>query len=279
MDTIKNETDNEISFSPATTDLDIKIKVIVTLYVGICWIYCVALLCESMIHVTLPNASKICFYAPYSFYTALLTESLFYFFYVIRMHVILKNSVFELSKTTQLVMGIAPIVMLPGSFLSYLVYTQSHDCKLDKTAFSLLGMTIVIHSFWNVTLFFFFIFQLRRTTNGNMVSQSIQKILKNYVKRLFRLFLLSEAFAFVGYGVFIIPHLFQLNGPVVAIDISVNCTVVLLSFQFGKSVFSCCKIWPLKKKAFYFFTYLYIYIFFFSNAFICICYLFIFFLC
>jgi len=243
MDIIKNENENrndKSTTSSVNTDLDMKVKVIVTLYVGSCWLYYVALICEFMIHLMDSSIDKICIYAPYSFHGVIVTESLFFLFYVVRIHVILKNSVFELSTTTLLIMGILPVVTLTASILGYLGYVQSHNCEFILTTLIVLGVCLFVHLFWNVALFIFFVFQLRRaTSNANM--SSIQWDLKNYLKRLFRLFLMSETFAFIVYGIFITPGLIHLIGPVSAITLCVNCTMVLLSFGFGKSVFPCFK--------------------------------------
>jgi len=236
----KNEKRTSLS---ATSDLDIKLKVVVTLYVGACWTYCASLFCEFMAHVMNPYLGKICLYAPYAFYSGVFTESLFYLFYAVRIHVILKNSIFQLPNGVVAGIGITSAVLLSGFFTSYLSYTQRHQCQFDLTAIVLLGITIVVHVTLNVVLFIFFMFQLRRATcNANLSSQEFQKELKIYLGRLFRLFLVAEAAALVLYGTCFIPHYFELTGPAVAIDMSVNCTIVMLSFGFAKSAFPWCKI-------------------------------------
>jgi len=197
-------------------------------------------ICEFMIHAMDPSVGKICIYAPYSINLGILSETFFFLFYVVRVHVILKDTVFELSKTILLIMGILPAVTLSASVLGYFGYAQSHNCELTLTTFMVLGVLLVGHLFWHVALFMFFVFQLRRaTSNPNM--SSIQLDLKNYLERLFRLFLMAEVCAFVAYGIVIAPESIHLVGLAIAIDTSANCTMVLLSFRFGKSAFPCFK--------------------------------------
>jgi len=243
MDIIKNENENrndKSTTSSVNTDLDMKVKVIVTLYVGSCWLCCVAIICENLIHVMNPSIGELCTYAPYSFIVVMVIENLFFLFYVVRIHVILKNSVFELSKPILLIVGILPVVTLTASILAYLGYVESHNCEFNLTTSVTLGVCIFVHLFWNVGLFIFFVFQLRRaTSNANM--SSIQWVLKNYLKRLFRLFLAAEAYSFIAYGLFLTPGSRELICTSIAINLCVNCTVVLLSFGFGKSVFPCFK--------------------------------------
>ncbi|ETO10600.1 hypothetical protein RFI_26775 [Reticulomyxa filosa] len=147
---------------PAIT-LDSKIKWVVTTYIMGCIMYCMGDLCERLVFALSNISGHICMIAPFTVYVRVITDGLFFSFYLVRVTVLLQRSAFEVSKWCQYFLWIAPIITYGTAVIALGLYSQLNHCiesELKTIAFILLA--IACHFFWDISLFFFLVYCLHK---------------------------------------------------------------------------------------------------------------------
>ncbi|ETO29141.1 hypothetical protein RFI_07985, partial [Reticulomyxa filosa] len=138
------------------------IRWIVFLYVVGCSLFCIGTVCERMIFALAIVPGRACNEALYVSYLRVLTDGLFFTFYVVRTSVILRGSFFEISKCRQYFFGITPVLSFNTLLITTVVYTQFHHCAKDSLFNMLVIASVICHFFWSITLFVFLIYYLRK---------------------------------------------------------------------------------------------------------------------
>ncbi|ETO09338.1 hypothetical protein RFI_28039 [Reticulomyxa filosa] len=268
------ETSVSISTSERSTSrvkiIDVRIKWIVTLYVLGCFWVCVGNVCEPLIYALVDASGKACMHGLYVVYLRVFIEGLFYSFYLVRTTVFLQGSVFEISKCKQYFFGIAPTITFGSVLFAHNLRLQLNSCDEASIAEALLVVaTIFVHMFWNVILFTFLVYHVykvdepflffffinvyvyiyknniatfkkkKKITNLKSIpNDQMQKDLKEYLKKLLRLFLIAECSTLVVYAVVSVPGWSEAVWSMAAIDLCINCSTMLLSFGFANQVFA-----------------------------------------
>ncbi|ETO06467.1 hypothetical protein RFI_30924, partial [Reticulomyxa filosa] len=239
---------NDISnVDPRPTNVHKHLKLVVILYITSCILNCIGTICERFAYAAPSVSASACNETLYVFYVRVVTDSLFFLFYVIRVLIILRGSVFELPKWRQWFFMTAPSVTFGTLFVSSQIRAESRNCHSDPQEVWYLTALICCQFFWNVVLFVFlrtkFTVSLskkkkKKVANDKLISdKSCRKGLKEYLKRLLRLFLITELFDFVTYTCILVTSLHEMVWSVMAIELCLNCTSMVLSFAFAKSIF------------------------------------------
>ncbi|ETO22121.1 hypothetical protein RFI_15083 [Reticulomyxa filosa] len=239
LSTRKGTTDTSVSIATSDQDrkrpvVDNRIKWIVTLYILGGFFNCVGTVVEPLIYGLVDSPGQACPHALHIVYLRTFTEGMFYSFYLIRAVVILQGSAFAVSKCLQYFLVIAPVVTFGCIFFVHNLREQFNNCnETGINAFLIILSLIIAQIFWNITLFAFLVANL-----ASMVDDQCQKDLKEYLKKLLRLFLVSQCSALVLYVVLSVPSWSEALWTVVDIDLCVNCSTMLLSFAFAKPFFN-----------------------------------------
>ncbi|ETO28086.1 hypothetical protein RFI_09046 [Reticulomyxa filosa] len=234
----------------APSNLKKEIKIVATLYIFICCLYCFGSIIERSAYGFANVPGKACPLALYVAYLRVFIDGLFFSFYLVRATVILEGSVFALSLCSQYFFGIAPIATFGTVLFIHQIHEELNNCTIDAMERWSLIATVICQFFWNIALFGFLVYHLLRVLqkpNKNvyvyvanhsfMPNDGCQNEVKEYFKKLLRLFLVTEFSSLSLYIFAFTPALYGFVWSAASIDLCVNCTTILLSFAFAQSAF------------------------------------------
>ncbi|ETO32384.1 hypothetical protein RFI_04731 [Reticulomyxa filosa] len=251
--------------------IDARIKWIVTLYTLGGFLSCLGNICEHLVYALIESTEKACVRGLYIVYLRAFMEGLIFSFYLVRATILLQGTAFEISKCRQYFFGIAPTVSLSIVLFVYNLRIQlSHCSEAGLAALLLFFLVIFVNIFWNAVLFIFLIYHVhkvkkvfsvcvymyiyeslcvlstlcfigmfppplvkkKKIANGAMTNHHIQKDLKEYLKKLLQLFLITELSATALYATILMSSWKDALWSLAVIDVCVNCSAILLSFDF-----------------------------------------------
>ncbi|ETO32413.1 hypothetical protein RFI_04704, partial [Reticulomyxa filosa] len=210
LSTQKSTIETSVSVTASEKDMkrpvviDSRIKWIVTLYVFGCAFNCAGTVVEPLSYALVDSPGQACPHGLYVAYSYIFIQGAFYSFYLIRAVVILQGTVFAVPKCRRYFLAIAPVITFGCIFIVHNVREQFNHCNETGPIESLLNASFIISKiFWDITLFAFLgyhIYKISRLKKkkkkvANLTSMSnnqCQKDLKDYLKKLLRLSLVSE---------------------------------------------------------------------------------------
>ncbi|ETO06858.1 hypothetical protein RFI_30536 [Reticulomyxa filosa] len=249
--------------------IDKKVKWIVTLSAIGCFLACAGNACEHLAYALMENV-EVCYRGLRVIYVRVFTQGLLYAFYVVRATVLLQGSAFEIPNWIGYFLAITPMATFAIALFGYNLFMQFSHCNYSNpVASSLLLSSVCLNIFWNITLFTFLLYHIHKyvvflfeyfssppsppflsqvfleyvqkkkkiANEKAMVNHNIQKDLKDYMKKLLRLFLIKEIVATALYLSLFVPGWYDAFWSMTAIDNCVNCSSMLLSFAFAKPIF------------------------------------------
>ncbi|ETO24899.1 hypothetical protein RFI_12259 [Reticulomyxa filosa] len=230
----RNGTTVEMSISESTIPeksskrpvvIDSRIRWIVTLYIIGCILTCIGNVCEHLIYALAENAGRACVRGLYI------------------------ELPLKYPNVDNIFLGLRPQLPL-AAYCLHIIYACSSFTAAEKALQQMYFLYCfpVFNGFgMSRYLFFWYIMSTKlkkkKTTffliaNEKAISSSqIKTDLKQYLKKLLRLFLLMQIFTFTLYLVGIVPGWDEALWSVVVIDLSVNSSTMLLSFSFAKPAF------------------------------------------
>ncbi|ETO00175.1 hypothetical protein RFI_37272, partial [Reticulomyxa filosa] len=250
LSTQRNDKAAEVSVSTSATSeksakrqhaaIDARVKWIVTLYIVGSFLLCVGNTWEHLIYAIVESIGKACVHAVYVVYFRVFTEGLLYSFYFMRATILLQGTAFEISKCQQYFFGITPTVTYGITLFSYNLRVQISHCNETNPITLVLFFSVgLVNIFWNVVLFIFLIYHVYKIANQKaMVNYQTQTDLKDYLKKLLRLYLVTALSTVALYAAIFTFSWSDAIWPLAVIDICVNCSAILLSFGFAKPVFN-----------------------------------------
>jgi len=161
-------------------------------------------------------------------------------FYVTRFHLIFQDTVFEMSKCSQMILAIMPMVTYLIFNVVYMAYMLSHDCPLTGVNLSLLiTFSVILELFWDAILFVLFWWKLGQiATMACSLANKFTEELREYLKKLFRLFVVAQIATFLVYTPVIIPAAIPFLRMLMGVKVCVIATTMVLSFNFSKPVYN-----------------------------------------
>ncbi|ETO26725.1 hypothetical protein RFI_10409, partial [Reticulomyxa filosa] len=167
MSSQKSTTEMSVSISATekivrrSPTIDLRIKWIATLYVFGCALACIGSVCEPLIYALVDSPGQACSHGLYIVFLRVFIDGLFYSFYLIRTVVLLQGSVLEVPKYRQYFLAVAPVITFGCVLFAHNLRLQLRSCDTTGPAeMSIIAATIIIHLFWNITLFSFLVYHV-----------------------------------------------------------------------------------------------------------------------
>jgi len=155
----------------------------------------------------------------------------------------LQGTIFAIPNCLKGFLVISAIVTIWGTYTFYLALIQAKHCSTKYNTAGIYAFAFC-EGFWNISLFFVFIFKLCQMLKVKQLENDLNKDLKNYLKKLFRLFLVTEITNFLVYVILLISRTNQFGRIALGIDLCFTGTAMLLSLKFTQpcyDVLCLCK--------------------------------------
>ncbi|ETO35012.1 hypothetical protein RFI_02062 [Reticulomyxa filosa] len=146
-----------------TSDIHSKIRWVVLLYIVSSIFVCMGSICERLAFGFSHVPGKACTLVLYVSCLRVVTDGCFFSFYLVRITVTLRGSVFAMSNYLQYFLWAAPIITYGTLVIVIVINAHINHCDQSDARSITLALTAVVCSiFWDVSLFLIFIYYLRK---------------------------------------------------------------------------------------------------------------------